>query len=236
MNYFPLVSAIISAIFAVLLAIQWRRRRKPYQLIWTISLVTFFMTTFLEFYADYVYYTVPSSIGWTELTYKLYYVFSASMVALMGAGSLYLLTHLPAGKYFLYFTIAVSVPLFVLGFLAPIGDSLVNAVVTKGGTEVAGLAMPSYVRIFSYLLNIPGGIAIIGGALYSFALDRTRKYNLLIAVGGLYPFAGGSQTLLGNTTLFYVLETAGIILLFAGFVLSWEYIRSREAKVKSTPK
>lgn len=234
MNYFPLVSAVLSAVFAFLLALQWRKRRKPYQLIWMVSLVMFFIATFLEFYAEFVYYTNPPSIGWTEFTYKLYYVLSASMVALMGAGSLYLLTHLPVGKYFLYFTVAVSIPLFVLGFLAPVGDALANAVAVKGGTEIAGLAMPSYVRYLPPLLNIPGGIAIIGGALYSFWLDRTRKYNLLIALGGLYPFAGGVGAWLGNPTLSYFLETVGIILLFAGFVLSLEYRRSRKANKMST--
>jgi len=234
MNYFPLVSAIISGVFAFLLALQWRRRRKPYQLIWTVSLVMFFMATFLEFYAEFIYYTYPPSIGWTEFSYKLYYVLAPSMVALMGAGSLYLLTHLPAGKYFLYFTIAVSIPLFILGFLAPVGDALPNAVANKGTTEIAGEAMPSYVRDFSPLLTIPGGIAIIGGALYSFGLDRTRKYNLLIVVGGLYPFAGGLEARFGNVTFFYLLETIGMVLLFLGFVLSWEYRRGREAGTATT--
>lgn len=230
MNYFPLLSSIISAIFAILLAIQYSKRRKKHQLIWTVSLVMFFITTLFEFVADFMYVTYAPSMGWNEPMYKLYYVLTPPMVALMGAGCLYLLTHNPAGKYFLYYVIAVTIPLFVLGFVAPVGDALQEAVVETGGTEIGGVAMPQYVRVFSPLLTIPGGIAIIGGAIYSFWLDKTRKYNLLIALGGIFPFFGGLKARFGDPTFFYLLETVGIVLLFSGFLLSWEYVRARDER------
>jgi len=233
MNYFPLISSIISAIFVILLAIQYHQRKKKHQIIWTVSLIMFFITTLLEFLAEFIYVTYPSSIGWNELMYKLYYVLTPPMVALMGAGCLYLLTHKPAGRYFLYYTIILTIPLFILGLTAPIGDDLKQEVVNVGGTEIGGKAMPSYVRIFSPFFTIPGGIAIIGGAFYSYWLDKTRKYNLLIALGGLFPFIGGLKTRFADPTFFYILETIGTILLFTGFVLSWEYIRSRKAKLNS---
>lgn len=225
MNYFPLVSSIISAVFALLLAMQYRKKRKRHQLIWSISLLMFFLATLLEFLAEFTYATNPQSLGWSELTYKLYYVLSPVMVAFMGAGSLYLLAHVPAGKYFLYYTIAMTIPLFILGFAAPVGQTLKQAVAQAGGTEIAGAAMPEYVRVFSPLLTIPGAIAIIGGALWSFWLERTRRFSLLIALGGLFPSAGGLEARFGDPTFFYMLETAGMILLFIGFLLSWEYTK-----------
>jgi hypothetical protein len=237
MNFFPLLSSIISAVFAFLLAVQYLQRRKKHQLIWTISLVMFFLATFLEFFAEYTYQISPSGTGWNELTYKLYYVLTPVMVALMGTGALYLLTHLPVGKYFLSYTIILTVPFFVLSFAFPLGDALQKAVVEAGSTEIGGAAMPSNVRIFSPLFTIPGGLAIIGGALYSFWLDKTRKYNLLIALGGLFPFLGGLKTRFGDPTYFYLLETIGTVLLFAGFVLSWEYTRSRKTgKIETSQK
>lgn len=228
MNYFPLVSSVISALFAIVLALQYKRRRKTHQLVWTISLVMFFVSTFLEFLAEFIYVTYAPNVGWNELMYRLYYVLAPVMVALMGTGSLYLLTHLPVGKYFLYYTIALSIPLFVLGFSVPLGDALQKAVIDAGTTEIGGAAMPSYVRVFSPLLTIPGGIAIIGGAVYSFWLDKTRKYNLLIALGGLFPFMGGLKARFGDPTFFYLLETVGMVLLFVGFILSWEYKRTQK--------
>jgi hypothetical protein len=219
---------MISAVFAFLLVVQYLQRRKKHQLLWTISLVMFFLATFLEFSAEYAYQTNPNGTGWTELTYKMYYILSPVMVALMGAGSLYLLTHLPAGKYLLAYTVILTVPFFVLSFAFPLGDALQKAVVEAGSTEIGGAAMPSNVRIFSPLFTVPGGLAIIGGALYSFWLDKTRKYNLLIVLGGLFPFLGGLKTRFGDPTFFYLLETVGTVLLFVGFLLSWEYVRSRK--------
>jgi hypothetical protein len=85
--------------------------------------------------------------------------------------------------------------------------------------------MPEYVRVYSPLLTIPGAIAVIGRALWSFWLDRTRKFNLLIVLGGLFPSAGGLEARFGDPTFFYMLETAGMVLLFIGFLLSWEYAK-----------
>lgn len=220
MNYFPLISSIISAVFAVLLAIQYRQRRKRHQLVWTVSLTMFFITTLFEFLAE------PEVIGWNEPMYKLYYILTPPMVALMGSGCLYLLTHKPWGKYFLVYIIVLSIPLFTLGLTAPVGGALEKVILEKG-SEIAGEAMPRHVRIFSPLFTIPGGIAIIGGAIYSFLLDRTRKYNVLIALGGIFPFFGGFKARFGDPTFFYLFETIGTLLLFLGFVLSMEYIRKR---------
>lgn len=164
-------------------------------------------------------------MGWGILMYKLYYILTAPMVALLGVGTLYLLTHKPWGKYFLMYTIIISIPLFILGLTAPVD-------VTKFalGSEIAGIAMPRYVRIFSPFLTILGSLALVLGAIYSFWLDRTRKYNLLIAIGDLFSFLGGLRARFGEFAFFYALETIGTLLLFTGFILSWEYVRKREKR------
>ncbi|MFQ5910282.1 MAG: hypothetical protein ACE5IJ_06120 [Thermoplasmata archaeon] len=216
-NYFPLVSCIIAAIFMVLLLVQYINRRKIHQLVWTVALSFWFISTLLEFLA------APELVGGNEYMYKVFYVLTAPLVALFGAGSLYLLTHKPWGKYFLIYTIVVSIPLIVLGFTATIDTDKISE-----GFEIAGGAMPSHVRNFSPALTVPGGIFLIGGAVYSFWLDRTRKYNLLIALGGVFPFIGGSLARAGEVTLFYAFETVGALLLFVGFLLSMEYIKKKE--------
>ncbi len=226
---YPLISTITSGAFTVALVIQYMKRRKLHQLIWSISLFMFFLTTLFEFLAAYYYTSNPGSLGWTPLMYKLYYVLTPPMVALMGTGSLYLLTHKPYGKIMLIYTIIVTIPLFALGLTADVAGALETAVKEVGGTEIAGAAMPSYVRIFSPMMTIPGGIFLIVGALYSFWLDKTRKYNLLVALGGLFPFIGGLRARFGMYEAFYFLELIGIVILFTGFLLSWEYIAKREA-------
>lgn len=176
----------------------------------------FFLTTLFEFLAE------PEVLGATVPMYKVYYILTPPMVALLGDGTLYLLTHKPWGKYFLIYTVVLSVPLFVLGLTASI-----DAEALAEGFKIAGRVMPSYVRIFSPLFTVPGGILLIGGALYSYWLDRTRNYNLLIALGGVFPFFGGLEARFGASTFFYAFETIGTILLFSGFLLSKEYIKKR---------
>jgi len=224
-DYFPLVSSVISAIFAVLLAAQYIERRKKHQLVWTIALTLWFVTTLLEFLAE------PDVLGGTPLMYKVYYVLTPPMVALLGVGTLYLLTHKPWGKYFLIYTTVLSIPLFAYGLTAAINPEDLSK-----GFKIAGRIMPQHVRIFSPLFNIPGGILLIGGALYSYWLDRTRKYNLLIALGGVFPFFGGLEARFGGNTFFYAFETIGTILLFAGFLLSREYIKKRAKPHGEKPK
>lgn len=202
-----------------LLAYQYLKRRKRHQLIWTVALSLWFITTLFEFLAD------PEIIGWTVPMYRLFYVLTPPMTALLGVGTLYLLTHKPWGKYFLIYTVALSIVLFGLGLTAPIRTEEFAR-----GAEIAGAAMPSYVRMFSPFFTIPGATGLIGGALYSFWLDRTRKYNLLIALGGIFPAFGGMRARFGDPTFFFAFETVGALLLFSGFVLSMEYIRKRKAR------
>ena len=218
-NFFPLISCTVSGIFVILLVLQFLKRKKKHQIIWSIALLFWFVTTLSEFLGE------KEIMGWNVLMYKLYYVLTAPMVALLGVGTLYLLTHKPWGKYFLIYTIIISIPLFILGLTAPV-DTTKFAL----GSEIAGAAMPHYVRIFSPFLTVPGGLALVLGAIYSFWLDRTRKYNLLIAIGGLFPFLGGLRARFGEYTLFYALEMVGTLLLFIGFVLSWEYVQKRKAE------
>ena len=211
-NYFPAITSVITAIFAILLFIQYLQRRKVHQLVWTISVIMFFLSALFEFLAEL--------FGWTDLMYRFYYVLTPLLVALMGTGSLFLLADRKWGNYFLYYTLGLCTPLFILAFTATL-----NTEMFARGSEIAGLAMPSYVRIFSPLMTIPGGLALIIGAIYSYWLDRTRTCNLLIAIGGMFPFIGGMMTRFGVTIFFYPFETIGAVLLFLGFLKSAEVLR-----------
>jgi len=216
-DYFPLVTSIISATFAVLVGMQYLQRRKKHQLIWTIALLMFFLTSLLGFVSQ------PEIMGTNVSLYKLYYVLAAPMVALLGAGTLYLLTHKPFGKFFLVYIIIVFIPFAALVFMSSIDSNELS----EGFEKIGGAAMPSNVRIFSPLFTIPGSIFLIGGALYSFWLDRTRSYNLLIAIGGVFPLLGGAIQRFGDPTFLSIFHTIGTLLLFIGFVLSREYVRTR---------
>lgn len=229
-NYILLAGSIVAAIFTVLLLMQYLKRRRLHQLVWTVAILFWFLATFFQFLSS------PDLVGGDVLLYKVFYVLSAPLVGLMGAGSLLLLTHKPWGKYFLVYVIAVSIAMIAVGLTATVDEGVLTSTDYEGFEMVAGGAMPQYVRYFSPLLTIPGGLFLIGGAFFSFWLDRTRKYNLIIAVGGLFPLLGGALSRTGDTTLFSAFHVTGGVLLFIGFLLSMEYIkRMKEAAEEPEP-
>jgi len=223
-SYFPLISGIISAVFMILLGVQYIRRRKKHQLVWTIALLLFTLTSLLAF--------VSEMNGWTVPMYQLYYFTVSPPVALMGTGTLYLLVDKPWGKYFLIYTIIMSA-LFLALILAASVDTTQFVLYSPTGTyspsDIGSKAMPSTARTVSILLNAPGGLLLIIGALYSFWLDKSKKYSLLIGLGGIINFISGSLSTAGTyRTYFFVFTTVGILLLFLGFLLSSEYVKKRE--------
>ncbi len=229
-NYILLAGSIVAAIFLILLMMQYLKRRKLHQLVWTVAIAFWFLATLFQFLSS------PDLVGGNASLYKVFYVLSAPLVGLMGAGSLQLLAHKPWGKYFLIYVIAVSIAMIALGLTATVDEDVLTSTDYEGFEMVAGEAMPQYVRYFSPLLTIPGGLFLIGGAFFSFWLDRTRKYNLIIALGGLFPLFGGALSRTGDTTLFSAFHVTGGVLLFIGFLLSMEYIkRMREVKEEPEP-
>jgi hypothetical protein len=83
MSVFPVIATIVAAIFAYLVFQQWRRRKRIYQLIWFISLLMFVVSAAFEASSEF--------LGWSVPIYRVYLVLSASQVAIMGAGALYLI-------------------------------------------------------------------------------------------------------------------------------------------------
>ena len=80
----PLLSSVLSFVFALFLVDQWRERRKPYQLIWTLGMVWYGISAGTEFWGG--------AFGWSELVYRLWYLIGAVYVAAwLGLGTIYLL-------------------------------------------------------------------------------------------------------------------------------------------------
>jgi hypothetical protein len=112
----------------------------------------------------------------------------------------------------------------------------------SGGQEVAGLAWQNnplddtearaVVRLFSPLHTITGGLALIGGALYSYLAwqwaikknsgsfsIRTGFFNIYIALGALVLSAGGAMSGFRMETL-YISEVISVTLMYFGFLES----------------
>ena len=217
MDYLPLITCIISFIFAVTVLDQYFARRKSFQLLWAIGLFMYSVAAFTEFYAE--------MYGVTDIILRLWYLIGAILVAAyMGMGTLYLLMRRRNAHI-------VMVILGLASIYAAIRIFTVNIDVT-GLTALTGKGvMPDDVRkILAPIFNAFGTFALVGGAIYSAYIFRRKRIlphrvnsNVLIAVGALLPALGGTHlTFVGNLNILFIFELAGVIVMFIGFLRTKE--------------
>lgn len=214
-------ATIVSLIFAALVFNQWLARRKPFQMAWSLGLALYGIAAFTQFLAE--------AYGWTVSVYKLYYLVAALLVAVLGIGST-LLVNRRAGIGFVLYTIVVFA-----GFVVAVAGANVNTAALQSGAPVAGTALPDpNVRLFSYFFTVPGSVALIGIAAYSYW--RTRlAFNLWIAIGALITAAGGSLARLSVTWALYVGVLAGIAVMFWGFLASQDLSKAKAPAATHIP-
>ena len=230
MNILPLFTTIVAGAFTVSLWRQYRERKKTHQLLWTVAMLFYAVAAFMEFLMN------RDIFGPTVFAFKVYYVLSAPLVGMLGAGVVYLLAGKRVADGFTALMVVLSVALLITGFAQPIDQAvLVEAFEGPLGEAFhdAVHAYPMSVRRYAIVINVVGGLVLIGGALWSYVRDRRRSYNLWIFLGGLMPMIGGSALgFFHEPNLFFVFELAGTVLLYWGFILSDRFIRDREALIR----
>ena len=214
-HYIPLISAIVSFVFALAVLDQYFARRRPYQLIWAIGLFMYAISTSTEFWVG--------AWGLNVTVYRLWYLFGAIFVAAyLGMGTLYLLVRRRTAHIIMAILLAASLYATIRVFAASIDLS--------GLQVLSGTAMPQGIRLMTPVFNTFGTVALVGGAIYSAWVYWRRKIlphrvisNVLIAAGAILPAVGGTHMRLGGgLPLFYIFELVGIIIIFAGFLRSRE--------------
>ena len=211
-----LAAAVIGAAFAVLVGNQWLERRKPFQLAWTTGLAMFGVAAFTQFLAE-VY-------GWSEGIYRVYYFVAASLVAVLGVGSAFLVNRRLGLAFALYTTVLGVLFAWVVSTATVVTSALAQPI-------PAGQGFAESVRIWSALFAVPGSLALIVIALVSYW--RTRlAFNLWIAAGAVVAAGSGSLATLGVTWVLYLGELIGIALMFWGFLASRELARVSKPSVE----
>src|SRR2546425_10816078 len=170
-------ATVISLAFSALVFAQWLGRRRPYQLAWSLGLGLYAVAAFTQFLAE--------AYGWSVTVYKVYYLFAAPLVAVLGIGSVFLI-HRRAGIGFALYTAIIFA-----GFAAAVAGATVNTDALASAIPVAGTARPANVRMFSPLFTVPGSVALVGVAAHSYWRSRL-SFNLWIGIGALIVAAGGS--------------------------------------------
>ena len=82
---FPIFTTIASFLFFMSVVEQYKRKHKPHQLVWAVSMFLFCITAGAEAFS-----LIYGS--WNSIVYRTYYLFAAIQVSLMGGGLLYLFT------------------------------------------------------------------------------------------------------------------------------------------------
>ncbi|MGQ0797424.1 MAG: hypothetical protein ACT4OI_06145 [Methanobacteriota archaeon] len=160
--------------------------------------------------------------GWTVPVYKLYYFSAIALTGFLGSGSVALIFRRNRAILgFLGYILAVSAIVAVAIALAPVDEAQLAS------PAVGGLALPSSVRIWSPFINVPGGVAFIGGAAYSFFRLR-KSFALLITIGAAAPAVGGALARFGLPQVLPFSNFVGVVFLAAGIFLSLRPAESRE--------
>lgn len=216
----PLATAVLVTVFTVLLLMQWRTRRKPHQLWWTIGFGMYAAAAFMEF-------AMQVSGGWSPSSFRLYALASASLVAILAQGSMSLVSRGPRWPRVYLAYNAVCLAVFTFGVLTTslIASELANPKLSSyaalGGTAL------TYPRVMSMLLTIPATFVLLGAAVLSILRFLRKKEfayrtwaNVLIAAATIVIASGGGLAKSGNTALFFLAEMLAAILFFAGFLLA----------------
>jgi hypothetical protein len=96
----PLLSALLSLVFAAMVFDQWWQRRHNFQLVWSIGLLFYGIATACEF--------LGGAFGWNAGLYRTWYLVGAFLVpAYLGVGTLYLLNKTRFG-YFVAASVALG--------------------------------------------------------------------------------------------------------------------------------
>lgn len=218
----PLLSTIVSFVFAATVFGQYLSRRRAYQLVWAFGLVSFGLGALAEFLFELG--------GWSRGVYDLWYIFGAFYVAAyLGMGTVYLLAPRRVAHGILVVLVAFSVVAAYLVVSATVDPSQAVA-----AGKLSGKGFPNSIRLLTPVFNVFGTVALAGGAAYSAWYFWRRRLmpqrvisNTLITVGALLPAVGSSLLRFDIPGLFYLFEFLGVSVIFLGFLANYEIVATR---------
>lgn len=208
----PYLTAVVSAAFAVAVAMRYARGRRGALLAWAIGLAMFAVAALAGGLAR----TGPAN----ETEYRLFYLFGGILnVAWLALGTMLLVA-----ARFSRLSIAVVLALTVAAAYAVFATSVDLKVALDSGRGFPDGSLP---RLLAAIGSGVGSVVLIGGALWSaWVFVRQRRNgrralsNVVIAIGVLIAAAGGTVTFTGASGILELTNLVGVSVMFAGFVLA----------------
>ncbi len=218
MSVYPLVVAVVSLAFGLVVLSQWARRRRPQQGVWSFALLVAAAAAFA-----FVGFENTGS----ELLFRLYYICGALLAAAyLGMGSLYLVLSRHAADLVLAVLAIASALAVALILVTPIDHRALLAAQHNGTPGTGVLKQGLWLALF-IPHNIFGAITVVGVALYSAytvvrrqAPSRFAVANVVIAVGVGVVTSAGTSARLGQAGPFWIITALGYAVIFGGFLLT----------------
>lgn len=223
MAAFPVAAAIVSALFALLMLQQFLARKTTSQLAWGLSL--------LMFSGASVAAARGIAVGWTEFSYRSFYLLGAIVnVPVLALGTVYLFAPRKIG-HFAALVVAAGC-LYAAGavFSADVNRA---AIKVASGIPDAGKAMPDAVRFISRSFSFAGFFVVLAGALWSAwrlsrkklenpetaeKMRRLAAGNVLIATGTFVVALASIFARQGKGEIFSIGLLLGVTTMFSGFL------------------
>jgi len=215
----PLAAAVLTTVFAALLARQYLERRKAHQLAWTIGFAMWAAASYMEFAAIMLG-------AWPEWLYRLYIVTTAALVPVLGYGTIRLMTK---RQWWGWAYIAINVALVGVFAYGVFTHPMLAAELAKADVASYAALGPkgTFPRMLSAFISIPGALVLFYGAIHSvFLFLRKKEFayrmwaNVLIALATLVIAGAGSLAATGSPQMFYVAELVAAGLYLWGFLLA----------------
>jgi hypothetical protein len=214
----PLVATVIAWEFALALTRRWRASRRPYLRSWALSLYFFAAGAAFLWYGE--------AFGWSSPVFRGFYICGALLsVPWLAMGELELLAPPRVTRALLFFLVLFSLDAaIVVGASSFVHGAHVSGYAVPEGREVFG-ALP---RVLVVVSNAVGTLVVVGGAVFSGIRSRGRgpaararfRGTLVITLGVLVAASGGALTFLSKVNSQAVTLTAGVAVMYAGFVLA----------------
>lgn len=225
----PVVTTLVSLVFAGQVLSQYRERRRLHQLAWGLALLFYAVAAFPE--------VLGSLSGWSDLDFRIYYLFGGILlVPWLSLGTAELLLRSDRARRARVGYRGLVGAITLLGLVAIATAALHPEFL--GGTRVPdncamycprihGQAAGNILSVIAAAVgNTVGTVVLVAGAGYSayrtYRAGLARNLtmgNVLILAGSLVVAAAATVTRLGSYELFYAAQAAGIAIIFGGFLL-----------------